>query len=114
MSGIDNRKKGKWTKTNVKCVIFGFNALPMGSSVVNNVKSAIFPTQTLCKHSHLKLQIRLEERIHLPVLLDKCQKGTRYNTHSILYSVHLYFCLGLHIFTLFSEKITSACKKLNK
>ena len=68
--GIDNRKKkkGEMDKLNLKCVIFGLNARPMGSSVVRlpwehrtKVKSAIFPTQTLCKHSHLKLQIRLEE-----------------------------------------------------
>lgn len=98
--------------------IFGLNVLPMGvvlSDCPGSTEKSdqpSFPTQTHCKHSHLKLQIQLEEWIHLPVLLDKC--CTRYNTHSILYSVHLYFCLSLHIFMLFFEKITSACKKLNK
>lgn len=71
-----------------------------------------FPTQTHCKHSHLKLHIQLEEWIHLPVLLDKC--CTRYNTHSILYSVHLYFVSVCIYSRYFSEKITSACKKLKK
>lgn len=114
--------KGKWTlhsKIYLKCGDFWFNCTAYGSSVVRlpwehreKWYQPSFPTQSHCKHSHLKLQIQLEEWIHLPVLLDKC--CTRYNTHSILYSVHLYFCLSLHIFMLFSEKITSACKKLNK
>lgn len=98
--------------------VFGLNVLSMGVVLsdcpgsTDKVISAICSDTTHCKHSHLQLQIQLEEWIHLPVLLDKC--CTRYNKHSILYSVHLYFCLSLHIFMLFSGKITSACKKLNK
>lgn len=114
-------KKEEWSlhsKRNLKCGDFWLICTACGSSVVRppwehwESDQPSFPTQTHCKHSRLKPHIQLKEWIHLPVSVDKC--CTRYNTHSILYSVHLYFCLSLHIFMVFSEKITSACKKLNR
>ena len=71
------------------------------------------PTQTHCKHSHLELQIQLEEWIHLPVLLDKMLYKVQY-TFNTLFCTSLFLSGFAYIFMLFSEKITSACKKLNK
>lgn len=61
----------------------------------------------------LNSKIQLEEWIHLPVLLDKMLYKVQY-TFNTLFCTSLFLSGFAYIFMLFSEKITSACKKLNK
>lgn len=94
---------------------FGFNELPIRAwnCVVRKLLEpkatvAIFSTQTHCKHSSLNSDTLKSEYIYQ----SHETNGTRYNTHSVLNSIHLYLSCFAYIHVI-SEKITLACKKLN-
>lgn len=92
---------------------FGFNELPIRAwncvvrKLLEPKAKAAFSTQTY-KHSCLISDPLKSEYIYP----SHETNGTRYNTHSVLNSIHLYLSCFAYIHVI-SEKITSACKKLN-
>lgn len=70
------------------------------------------PTQTHCK-TVTSLTPNPTWRMDTFTRLIRQMLYTVQYTFNTLFCTSL-FCLSLHIFTLFSEKITSACKKLKK
>lgn len=71
-----------------------------------------FPHKPTVNIHILSFKSNLKNEYIYPSYQTNSAQGTIHIQYFILYI--FYFCLSLHIFMLFSGKITSACKKLNK